>query len=81
MEKNFKRAVGFYEPFKVEKDKNETSLPLKEGDTFWLVYDGEGGAIDVEKQIDAEILSNVLYIKHQLDKLLKEGKHGKKKDV
>ena len=81
MKKNFKREVGFYEPFKVEKGKNETNLPLKEGDTFWLVYDGEGGAIDVEKQIDAEILSNILHIKYKLDKLLKGEKHGKKTDV
>lgn len=81
MNKRFKRGVGFYEPFKVEKGKNEPSLPLKEGDIFWLVYDGEGGAIDVEKQIDAEILSNILYVRHKLDKLLKGEKHGKKEDV
>ena len=64
--------IGHYEPHTVRKGINETTLPLKEGDIFWMIKIDKGGYFDVEKQEDAEIISRLVRIETNLKKLLRK---------
>lgn len=71
MKTNKISMVGFYEPMKVKKGVNETTLPLKEGQIFWLIKTEYGG-FDTERQEDAEIISRLVRIEQMLKKIIKK---------
>ena len=58
--------IGEYEPVKVEKGVNETTLPLKEGEIFWMV--------NCETQTEAEIISRLIRIEKLLKRKWKQEK-------
>lgn len=60
--------IGHYEPVKVEKGVNETSLPLKEGEIFWEVCIGKGAGYGCLTQTEAEIISRLVIIEQLLKK-------------
>ncbi len=64
--------IGDYEPVKVQKGFNETTLLLKEGEIFWTIRLNNEGLFDVEKQEDAEIISRLVRIENLLKKVLKK---------
>jgi hypothetical protein len=66
-----KMKPGFYEPRTVKKGVEETSLKIKEGGIYWWVSDGQGGGYDVEKELDAIILSRLIRIEAILTKNFK----------
>lgn len=68
-----KLKIGSYEPVKVKKGYNETVLPLKEGDIFWLIRTEDGG-FDTLRQEDAEIISRLIRVEQLLKRLMREEK-------
>lgn len=73
--------IGEIKTFVVKKGVQETFLPLKEGELYFTIKLDEEGFIDLEDQVEAEMLAHLVRIENKLDKLLKEGENGKKKDV
>lgn len=66
-----KMKIGEYQLFKVEKNINETTLPLKEGELFWTVRLSKDVDFDCETQTEAEIISRLVKIENMLKKLSK----------
>lgn len=58
--------IGDYEPIKVEKRINETTLPLKEGEVFWTIKLDNERLFDVKTQEEAEIISRLVIIDNNL---------------
>lgn len=65
MEKE-KIKVGGYTHFIKEIGKDETTLPIKEGEIFYTVKLEEFGYLDVLTQTEAEIISRLVRIEKKL---------------
>ena len=73
--------VGTYEARVVEKGVEETTLSIKEGDIYWIVQMDNESQMDVERQVDAEILSRLIRFEQgniQTKDFIKILKHIKK---
>jgi len=77
--------IGSNEPRVVKKGFEETTLDVPEGETYWIVQIDKIGQMDVEKQVEAELLSRLVRVELKLDKLLNqkkvEAKNGKDKST
>lgn len=58
--------VGHYEPRVVKKGSEETVLPVKEDEVFWVIQIDKHTKCDVMHQESAEIISRLVKIENLL---------------
>jgi len=58
--------IGHYEPRKVKKGEEETTLDIPEGEVYWLIQLDKDAQLDVETQTEAEIISRLIRIENLL---------------
>ena len=71
-----KKIMGDIQPSIHEKGKNEAFIDgIKEGETFWTVYLGQGSSFDIKTQFEAEVISRLI----KIERLLRRKYKGEKK--